>query len=114
MGRNPQRSDVHKLFDAGYVTVTPDYQFEVSDHIHTDFGAGENYYELGGTKLWVPKREEYRPGREYLEWHNVNRSRGGGGNADHPRTMARVVALLRPQQLHTCWRTQVRLILMPK
>ena len=30
------RSDIHKLFDAGYVTVTPDYQFEVSDHIHTE------------------------------------------------------------------------------
>ena len=24
------RSDVHRLFDAGYVTVTPDYRFEVS------------------------------------------------------------------------------------
>lgn len=31
------RSDVHKLFDAGYVTATPEYEFEVSDRIHTDF-----------------------------------------------------------------------------
>lgn len=70
------RSDVHKLFDAGYVTVTPDYRFEVSDHIHTDFDDGENYYELDETKLWVPKNFEHHPGREHLEWHNENRFRG--------------------------------------
>ena len=70
------RSDIHKLFDAGYVTVTPDYQFEVSDHIHTDFDDGEHYYDLGGTELWVPRSSEHRPGREHLEWHNENRFRG--------------------------------------
>ena len=70
------RSDVHKLFDAGYVTVTPDYHFEVSDHIHADFDDGENYYKLHGTELWVPKSSEHRPGREHLEWHNENRFRG--------------------------------------
>ena len=70
------RSDVHKLFDAGYVTVTPDYHFEVSDHIHTDFDDGENYYKLHGKGLWVPKSAEHRPGREHLEWHNENRFRG--------------------------------------
>ena len=58
------RSDVHSLFDAGYVTVTPEYQFEVSDHNHTDFDDGEHYYELGGTELWVPRSSEHRPGRE--------------------------------------------------
>ena len=70
------RSDVHRLFDAGYVTVTPDYHFEVSDHIHTDFDDGENYYKLQGTDLWVPDRPEHRPARRYLEWHNENRFRG--------------------------------------
>ena len=70
------RSDVHKLFDAGYVTVTPDYHFEVSHHINTDFNDGENYYKLHGTELWVPKSSEHRPGREHLEWHNENRFRG--------------------------------------
>ena len=69
------RSDVHRLFDAGYVTVTPDYQFEVSDHIHTAFDDGEHYYDLDGTKLWVPRSSEHRPGREHLEWHNENRGR---------------------------------------
>ena len=70
------RSDIHKLFDAGYVTVTPDYQFEASDHIHTDFDDGEHYYGLGGTELWVPESSEHQPGREHLEWHNEKRFRG--------------------------------------
>ncbi len=70
------RSDVHRLFDAGYVTVTPDYRVEVSEHMRTDFNDGENYLKLRGTKLWVPTRPENQPGRSYLEWHNENRFRG--------------------------------------
>ena len=70
------RSDVHKLFDAGYVTVTPDYQVEVSERMRTDFNDGENYLRLRGTKLWVPRHTADRPGRDYLEWHNENRFRG--------------------------------------
>ena len=79
------RSDIHKLFDAGYVTVTPDYQFEVSDHIHTDFDDGEHYYGLKETKLWVPESSEHRPGREHLEWHNENPFRGWGGYESPPK-----------------------------
>lgn len=70
------RSDVHRLFDAGYVTVTPRYRVEVSDRIRTDFNDGENYLKLHGTELWVPARREHQPGRSYLEWHNENRFRG--------------------------------------
>lgn len=70
------RSDIHKLFDAGYVTVTPDYELEVSRHIHTDFDDGEYYYDLNETKLWNPRSSEHQPGREHLEWHNENRFRG--------------------------------------
>ena len=70
------RSDVHRLFDAGCVTVTPDYNFEVSKHIHTDFDDGENYYRLQGKGLWVPARSDHRPERECLEWHNENRFGG--------------------------------------
>ena len=70
------RSDIHKLFDAGYVTVKPDFRFEVSDHLRTDFGGGEHYYKLDGTKLWIPKRPEDQPDRKHLEWHIENRFRG--------------------------------------
>ena len=71
-----QVTDVQRLFDAGYVTVTPDHHFEVSKHIHTDFDDGGNYYKLHGKALWVPARAEHRPGRDYREWHNENRFRG--------------------------------------
>lgn len=70
------RSDVHRLFDAGYVTVTPEYRVEVSGHIRTDFDDGENYQRLHGSSVWVPEASELQPARDNLEWHNENRFRG--------------------------------------
>lgn len=63
------RSDVHTLFDRGYVTVSPDFQFRVSRRLKADFDNGEHYYQLEGTKIWVPPRMQDRPKREFLEWH---------------------------------------------
>ncbi|HVT59670.1 MAG TPA: HNH endonuclease [Thermoanaerobaculia bacterium] len=40
------RSDVHRLFDRGYVTVTPDYRVRVSHRLRDDFDNGEPYYPL--------------------------------------------------------------------
>lgn len=37
------RSDIHRLYDRGYVTVTPDYRFRVSSRLKTDFDNGEPY-----------------------------------------------------------------------
>jgi putative restriction endonuclease len=70
------RSDVHRLFDVGYVTVTPDYHVEVSRQIRDDFNDGENYLRLNGSNVWVPEEEDRRPDPEVLEWHNENRFRG--------------------------------------
>ena len=64
------RSDIHRLFDRGYVTVTPDRRFRVSQRIKADFDNGEEYYQLEGSTLWLPKRGEDRPRREFLEWHS--------------------------------------------
>lgn len=63
------RSDIHRLFDAGYVSVTPDYTFLASRKLKKDFDNGEEYLQLAGTKLWVPKGSGDRPNREFLEWH---------------------------------------------
>ena len=38
------RSDIHRLFDLGYVTVTPEYRFKVSDALAEDFHNGRTYY----------------------------------------------------------------------
>lgn len=63
------RSDVHTLFDRGYVTVGPDYQFRVSRRLRADFDNGEHYFQLQGTNIWVPPQASNQPSREFLEWH---------------------------------------------
>lgn len=63
------RSDIHRLFDRGYVTVTPDHHFLVSRKLKDDFENGEPYYPLSGRQIWLPSTVESRPRREFLEWH---------------------------------------------
>lgn len=70
------RSDVHRLFDAGYITVTPDYQVEASHRMKEDFNDGENYRKLHGSRVWVPESELLRPDPDALQWHNEEKFRG--------------------------------------
>jgi putative restriction endonuclease len=63
------RSDVHTLFDLGYVTVTPEYRFEVSRQLREEWRNGRVYYELQGRDVWVPKDPVRRPSCLELEWH---------------------------------------------
>ena len=63
------RSDVHALFDRGYVTVSPDFTFRASRRLRDDFDNGEHYLQLAGTKIWLPQDERDQPAREVLEWH---------------------------------------------
>ncbi len=65
------RSDLHILFDRGYMTVTPDYRVEVSKRIREEFENGRAYYAHHGQVLAVlPSASADRPGREFLRWHN--------------------------------------------
>lgn len=65
------RSDLHNLFDLGYLTVTIDYRVEISRRIREEFENGRDYYALHGRRLTVlPARTEAQPAREFLEWHN--------------------------------------------
>ena len=66
------RRDLHKLFDEGYVTVTPSHHLEVSRSIKEDFGNGRDYYALHGRSLFVPGNAADRPDRSALTWHNEN------------------------------------------
>lgn len=70
------RSDLHRLFDAGYVTVTPELRVEASARMRDDFNDGENYMRLHGSRIWVPNKPEYRPDPEMLRWHNENVFKG--------------------------------------
>lgn len=70
------RSDLHTLFDRGYVTVTPDLRVDVSHRLHEDFENGRAYYALRGTSLRAPRSSGDRPLSEFLAWHNDNVYRG--------------------------------------
>lgn len=70
------RSDIHRLFDAGYVTVTPDYHFEVSRKIREEFENGGDYYALNGRLLNLPPDKSSWPDRTYITWHHDNSYRG--------------------------------------
>ncbi len=70
------RADVHKLFDSGYVTVTPEYRFEVSRKIKEEFENGREYYALHGTSIRLPQDMRDRPHIDALAWHNENRFLG--------------------------------------
>ena len=64
------RRDIHSLFDAGYVTVTPGLQFEVSRRIREEFDNGKHYYALHGRTIQVPVDATMRPDADALTWHN--------------------------------------------
>jgi putative restriction endonuclease len=64
------RTDLHTLFDRGYVTVTPEHRLEVSRRIREEFENGRDYYALHGHAVRVPADPLRRPRREWLEWHN--------------------------------------------
>ena len=65
------RSDMHALFDAGYITIDDDLRVVVSKRLHDDYGNGKDYYPYHGRRLSVvPERASHRPAKEYLDWHH--------------------------------------------
>ena len=65
------RSDLHILFDRGYLTVTPDLRVEISRRIKEEYENGKDYYRLHGNYLAVlPVSPLDRPNQEFLRWHN--------------------------------------------
>jgi len=68
------RSDFHKLFDAGLVTVDPSLQVHVSSRIRDQYFNGKAYYRLDKQELAnLPESSMDRPNPEFLKWHNDNR-----------------------------------------
>jgi putative restriction endonuclease len=70
------RRDIHSLFDAGYVTISPDLKFEVSRRIREEFENGRHYYAFHGQEIAKPSHLMRQPDRAALVWHNENRFRG--------------------------------------
>jgi putative restriction endonuclease len=63
------RTDVHRLYDRGFVTVTPELEFRVSPKLRERWENGRAYYALEGPLRHVPARSEERPDPELLAWH---------------------------------------------
>lgn len=70
------RRDIHSLFDAGYVTVTPELRFEVSRHIKEDYQNGRHYYAMHGKPISAPTNAVMQPDPAELHWHNEHCYRG--------------------------------------
>lgn len=63
------RSDVHTLFDRGYLGIDPKYRLLVSRRLRDEFGNGEQFYSRAGQPINLPQRRHDRPNPEFLEWH---------------------------------------------
>jgi putative restriction endonuclease len=64
------RADVHRLFDQGYVTITPEYRLEVSPRLKEDYRNGRSYYPLHGSSVSIPAAAADAPSVDFLRWHN--------------------------------------------
>lgn len=66
------RSDVHTLFDRGYLGVHPGKRtLMVSPRLRADWGNGEEFYRRAdsGIRISTPNRPVDRPNRDFLSWH---------------------------------------------
>ena len=63
------RSDVHRLFDLGYLSVSPNLKVRVSPRLHMDFPDAEEYLTLDDEEVIVPEEKGDRPSPDALEWH---------------------------------------------
>lgn len=70
------RADLHRLFDKGYITVTPELRLEVGVRLRQEWHNGHTYYPLHGTRLQAPETASLKPSSEYLRWHNEHRFLG--------------------------------------
>lgn len=67
------RSDLHKLFDTGYITITPELKVEISKRIKEEYENGKEYYKFHGGEIFnLPNRLIDKPSRKFIEWHNEN------------------------------------------
>ena len=65
----PLRSDLHRLFDLGYVTIRPNMRLAVSRKLRDDYANGRVYYDLEGREIRLPLSDALRPDADALSWH---------------------------------------------
>lgn len=74
------RSDLHRLFDAHYLTFDEDHRLIVSRRLREEFSNGKAYYDLQeqGARLHLPERAELRPDPALLDIHRERFARLAG------------------------------------
>ncbi len=71
------RSDLHKLFDLGYVSIEPDkLTIKVSRKIREEYENGRDYYRWDDQPLRLPDDRLALPSLEKLRYHFENEFRG--------------------------------------
>jgi putative restriction endonuclease len=70
------RTDIHRLFDKGYVTISQDGRFEVGQRLKADFENGRHYYAMHGQPLAPPRDSNSKPSRAAVDWHQQHRFLG--------------------------------------
>lgn len=63
------RSDVHTLFDQGYLGIDDHHRIRVSRRLRDDFGNGAEFYSRAGNVIDLPERRAERPSRDAVSWH---------------------------------------------
>lgn len=66
------RSDVHTLFDRGYLGVHPERKtLLVSPRLRSEWGNGDEFYQRAASDepISMPQRLADRPNSEFLTWH---------------------------------------------
>ena len=64
------RSDMHILFDKGYITLSKSNHVEVSKLIREEFENGKEYYRYHGRLLHhLPEYPAVRPSAKFLDWY---------------------------------------------
>lgn len=63
------RSDVHTLYDRGYLAIDTAHRLLVSPRLRDEFGNGEQFYSQAGQTITLPERRIDRPAQQFLQWH---------------------------------------------
>lgn len=63
------RSDVHTMFDRGYLAIDDNHRLLVSPRLRGELGNGDQFYARAGEVIDLPNRKIDRPQREFLRWH---------------------------------------------
>jgi putative restriction endonuclease len=73
------RTDVHRLYDRGYISIDPDLRLRVSPQLRAHGWNGIEFYqrEEAGFRVSEPDDPEQQPDRDALTWHLETTFRAG-------------------------------------